>query len=122
MLSNKNEKVNNMNYEKKYNEALERAKQFSEHPLLEDSGAIAEYIFPELADGYEDEKMMQFLWDLARGNGNGIYKFLSDTKKEDFFVWFKKQSEENKGNFLGTLQFTKKQWETFDFALRLLEA
>ena len=105
-----------MDYEKKYNEVLERAKQFSEHPLQEDSGAIAEYIFPELADGYEDEKMMQFIWDISRGNSEGVSKFLSYTKKEDFFVWLK-----TRGNDWGSLQFTKKQWENLDFALRLLE-
>ena len=37
-----------MNYEQKYKEALERARQFSEHPLQEDSSNIVEYIFPEL--------------------------------------------------------------------------
>ena len=37
-----------MDYEKKYKEALEKARPFSEHPLQEDSSNIVEYIFPEL--------------------------------------------------------------------------
>ena len=45
-----------MDYEKKYQEALERARQFSEHPLQEDSSNIVEYIFPELKES-EDEKI-----------------------------------------------------------------
>jgi len=49
-----------MNYEKKYLEALEKARQFSEHPLQEDSSSIVEYIFPELADS-EDEKIIKEL-------------------------------------------------------------
>ena len=39
-----------MDYEKKYKEALERARQFSEKPLMEYSSNIVEYIFPELAE------------------------------------------------------------------------
>lgn len=42
-----------MNYEQRYKEALERARQFSEHPLCEDSSNIVEYIFPELKEGME---------------------------------------------------------------------
>ncbi len=45
-----------MDYEKKYKEALERARQFSEHPLQEDSDSIVEYIFPELKES-EDERI-----------------------------------------------------------------
>ena len=56
-----------MNYEKAYNEALKRAKQFSEHPLLEDSGAIVEYIFPELAKS-DDEMIKKELIEHIKAN------------------------------------------------------
>ena len=49
-----------MNYEQKYKEALERARQFSEHPLQEDRSSIVEYIFPELKES-EDEKIRKAL-------------------------------------------------------------
>lgn len=49
-----------MNYEQKYKEALEKARQFSEHPLQEDSSSIVEYIFPELKES-EDEKIRKTL-------------------------------------------------------------
>ena len=41
---------------KAYDEAIKRARQFSEHPLQEDSDSIVEYIFPELKES-EDEKV-----------------------------------------------------------------
>jgi len=45
-----------MNYKKKYKEALEKARQFSERPLEEDSSNIVEYIFPELRKS-DDERI-----------------------------------------------------------------
>lgn len=53
-----------MNYEKKYKEALEKARQFSEHPLQEDSSSIVEYIFPELKES-EDERIRKELLEYA---------------------------------------------------------
>ena len=52
-----------MNYEQKYKEALERARQFSERPLEEDSSSIVEYIFPELN---ESERIRKWLIDWAK--------------------------------------------------------
>lgn len=49
-----------MNYEQKYKEALEKARQFSERPLEEDSSSIVEYIFPELKES-KDEKIRKLL-------------------------------------------------------------
>lgn len=49
-----NEKRDMMDYEKPYKDSLERAKQFSEHPYLEDSGKVVEYIFPELRKKKDD--------------------------------------------------------------------
>jgi len=54
-----------MNYEKKYKEALEKARQFSEHPLQEDSSSIVEYIFPELQES-EDERIRKELIEHCR--------------------------------------------------------
>ena len=52
-----------MDYEQKYREALERARQFSEHPLQEDSANIVEYLFPELK---ESERMTSATWTASR--------------------------------------------------------
>lgn len=51
-----------MNYEKKYKEALEKARQFSERPLEEDSSGKVEYVFPELKES-EDGKIRKVLID-----------------------------------------------------------
>ena len=45
---------------KAYDEALDKAKQFSEKPYLEDSKGIVEYLFPELKES-EDERIRKFI-------------------------------------------------------------
>jgi len=54
-----------MNYKKKYKEALEKARQFSERPLEEDSSNIVEYIFPELRKS-DDERIKKHLNECAK--------------------------------------------------------
>lgn len=49
-----------MDYKEKYEQALSKARQFSEHPLQEDSAGIVEYIFPELKES-EDERIRKEL-------------------------------------------------------------
>ena len=45
-----------IDYKEKYEQAMERARQFCEKPYLEDSAGIVRYIFPELMES-DDEKM-----------------------------------------------------------------
>ena len=59
-----------MNYKKAYKQALERARQFSEHPLMEDSSNVVEYVFPELKES-EDEKIRKELTEYFRWNPEG---------------------------------------------------
>ena len=74
-----------MNYEKKYKEALEKARQFSEHPLQEDSSSIVEYIFPELKDS-EDEKIIKALIRFHKSTID-----VDGIKGEDILAWLEKQ-------------------------------
>lgn len=74
-----------MDYEKKYNEALERARQFSEHPLQEDSSNIVEYIFPELQES-EDERIRKEILQSIRDNMAVIHK-------DKCIAWLEKQGE-----------------------------
>ena len=76
-----------MNYEKAYKEALEKARQFSEHPLQEDSSSIVEYIFPELKES-EDEKIRKWLIDWAKAV-NWSEQFT--ISKEQVLAWLEKQ-------------------------------
>lgn len=76
-----------MNYEKAYKEALEKARQFSERPLEEDSSSIVEYIFPELADS-EDERIRKALIRFHKSTID-----VDGIKSEDIIAWLEKQGE-----------------------------
>ena len=74
-----------MNYEQKYKEALEKARQFSEHPLQEDSSSIVEYIFPELKES-EDERIRKALIRFHKSTID-----VDGIKGEDIIAWLEKQ-------------------------------
>ena len=76
-----------MNYEKKYKEALEKARQFSERPLQEDSSGIVEYIFPELKES-EDEKIRKALIRFHRSTIN-----IDGINGEKIVAWLEKQGK-----------------------------
>ena len=81
-----------MDYEKKYKEALERAKQFSEKPYLEDSKGIVEYIFPELKES-EDERIREWLIRLIKATCD--YDSPTSRKEvDDALAWLEKQGEQ----------------------------
>ena len=84
-----------MDYEKKYKEALEIARQFSEHPLQEDSSNIVEYIFPELKES-EDKEIRKWIIDDIRYNMNNEPLNNSEYKKkaERAIAWLEKQGEQ----------------------------
>lgn len=79
-----------MDYEKKYKEALERARQFSEHPLQEDSDSIAEYIFPELKES-EDERIRKEIIDFIYDKTD-TYELRE--KSNSWIAWIEKQGEQ----------------------------
>ena len=81
-----------MNYEKKYKEALEKARQFSERPLEKDSSSIVEYIFPELTES-EDERIRNYLLKLADRCPEDSIDFMGEVKKGDIIAWLEKQGE-----------------------------
>lgn len=78
-----------MNYEKKYKEALERARQFIEHPLQEDSANIVEYLFPELIEG-EEEKIRKDIISYLR-NEKIVKRYISDIEVDKWIAWLEKQ-------------------------------
>ena len=75
-----------MDYEKAYKEALERARQFSEHPLQEDSANIVEYIFPELKESEDERIRKEIIEFLIHTN-----KYGSNEKCEVWLAWLEKQ-------------------------------
>jgi hypothetical protein len=83
-----------IDYKEKYMQALERARQFSEKPYLEDSAGIVEYIFPELKES-EDEKMRKSLIETF----SIYYKDQPDTEWDGkpvkvILAWLEKQGKE----------------------------
>lgn len=81
-----------MNYEQKYKEALEKARQFSERPLEEDSSSIVEYIFPELKES-EDEKIRKAVIEMIHDTPNIECEENYNVRKEDALAWLEKQGE-----------------------------
>ena len=82
-----------MNDEKKYKEALEKARQFSEHPLQEDSSSIVEYIFPELKES-EDEKIRKALlesFEYQIKESRPDKEWVCSVKLKEIVAWLKKQ-------------------------------
>ena len=80
------------NYEKKYNEALARAKDVKNGPSPHDSSvATVEYIFPELRES-EDERIRKeiiaFLKHYHTGEGDSV------TYDNDWLVYLEKQKEQ----------------------------
>ena len=82
-----------MDYEKKYKEALERAKKTLEKSSAKDEAKlVVEYFFPELAES-EDERIRKWILEYLY---DGLRK--SDEQfKEQFktaIAWFEKQKEQ----------------------------
>ncbi len=77
-------------YEKKYNEALERAKknwELSNCP----SRAMLEEVFPELRES-EDERMIKWIIKVLDEGYKAFFEM--DYSKEDVLSWLKKQKEQ----------------------------
>ena len=84
-----------MDYEKKYKEALERAKSLIGDTIIEESGQhIAEVIFPELAES-EDEKIRKAIHIyLDWLDGRKDYQPKGDYTIKDMLAWLEKQGEQ----------------------------
>ena len=85
-----------MNYEKKYKEALERAREFHkvdyDNTLRLYAKGTMEYLFPELKES-EDEKIRKELYDfcIKCSNGDTVVNQRTDYKR--WADWLEKQSE-----------------------------
>ena len=94
-----------MDYEKKYKDALERARQFSEHPLQEDSSNIVEYIFPELRESKDEKIRQKFIKLVKMSNEVGGFA-LHKWEADEMLAWLKKQGEH--ANFHNKIQIGDK--------------
>ena len=89
-----------MDYEKKYKEALERAKRFKEDPQSvfyeftpKEGQGIEDYIFPELEES-EDEKVRKEIIDYCHERLNTTYGALPNIETiKRWLAWLEKQGE-----------------------------
>ena len=82
-----------MDYEKKYNEALERARDYYKANLKlgkADKNLVLEDIFPELAE-YKDEKIRKGLIKAVSRTFEGNTLFGTDVTREEALAWLEKQ-------------------------------
>lgn len=85
-----------MDYEKKYQQALERAKKLKENPKAiffeEKNNHVSDYIFPELRES-EDEKVRKELIDAIQGlwDNDALPMPLSVKRKDEWLAWLEKQ-------------------------------
>ena len=87
-----------MDYEKKYKEALERAKKFSEKPYLEDSKGIVEYIFPELKES-EDDRMFYALLEGFKDFVDMYSEWHNGVTIAQLITWLKRKGEQKPNYF-----------------------
>lgn len=82
-----------MDYEKKYNEALERMKSWvkGEHPeCFTEAQKAAEFIFPELKEN-KDEKIRKALLKMMHDTPNVECETIYNIHKEECIAWLEKQ-------------------------------
>ena len=89
-----------MNYEKKYNEALAKARTFYKKwdgvDAYNSSLAISELkeIFPELKES-GDEMIRKEMLQIAKESEDSFYMVLTPKKRETLIAWLEKQSKQN---------------------------
>lgn len=89
-----------MDYKEKYNAALERARQFIEHPLQEDSANIVEYILPELAES-EDERTRKEILNVFKQLDEGTTICGRNYDYAKWIAWLEKQGEQKTDPYIG---------------------
>jgi hypothetical protein len=110
-----------MNYEKKYNEALAKARTFYKKwdgvDAYNSSLAISELkeIFPELKESGE-EKLRKEMLQIAKESEDSFYMVLTPKKRETLIAWLEKQ-----GNKDEEILILKDQIESFHSAIKALK-
>jgi hypothetical protein len=90
-----------MNYEKKYKEALEKAKKVHNRKDATDGGKlILESMFPELKES-EDERIRKELIDAIQGlwDNDALPMPLTVKRKNNWIAWLEKQGEQKEMDY-----------------------
>ena len=102
-----------MDYEKKYNEALEKARQLCAYPTTKPFISDLQDLFPELAES-EDEMVRRSLLDWLVKKRNNITIPFSLRDAERWITWIEKQGEQNLTNSAKTCKIEQKPWSKED--------
>lgn len=86
--------MNQVDYKKKYDEVLERAREINNEQRAQPFNIITK-VFPELKDS-EDEKIRKHLMDYVKSAGVGNSLFDSVNTRENILLWLEKQKEQLK--------------------------
>lgn len=81
-----------MDYEQKYKEALEKARQLCLYPTTRPFINDLQNLFPELRES-EDEKVRKGLVKAVSGTFEGNKLFGTDVTREEALAWLEKQGE-----------------------------
>ena len=85
-----------IDYKEKYEQALERARQFMETPYLENSDDVVGFIFPELKESEESENeriRKELIKGISKTRPNTPFLDTNITR-EDAIAWLEKQGEQ----------------------------
>jgi len=81
-------------YEKKYNEALERAKAYHRNELAGSRREMTEYIFPELRESNDERIRKYLIEELKAAKSVGELKFIiPQPTREECIAYLEKQKE-----------------------------
>lgn len=77
---------------RRYDEAIQRARQFMETPYLENSDDVVGFIFPELKES-EDERIRKVIYGWICTQPSQFFD--NGFSKEEMLAWLEKQGEQN---------------------------
>lgn len=101
-----------MNYERKYKEALERAKRLHSEPTGGTERIVCEQIFPELIES-ADERIRKAIIEHLRQDIE-LEQILSEEVGSDWIAWLEKQGEQNLANSAKTCKNDEEIWSEED--------
>lgn len=79
-----------MNYEQKYKETLEKARQLCVYPTSKPFISDLQDLFPELKESGE-EKLRKEMLQIAKESEGSFYMVLTPNKRETLIAWLEKQ-------------------------------
>lgn len=100
-----------MNYEERYNKALERARKLHSEPTGGTERIVCEQIFPELVES-TDERIKREIIEHLRQDIE-LEQILSKERGSDWIAWLEKQGEQKEINLVEILKHFPRETELY---------